>query len=108
MFLASEATRDQTCPTWLGISRDVRTFQVDYARKNDAREFDIITPRLVSEPVKLPELNNQDANYGFVTGRGQGPVLDVKRRLEDGFLPILHTTLVDEDISYRSICFVSL
>ena len=104
---ASETTRDQTCPTWLGISRDIRTFQVDYARKNDAREFDIITPRLVSEPVKLPELNNQDANYGFVTGRGQGPVLDVKRRLEDGFLPILHTTLVDEDISYRSICFVS-
>ena len=104
---AAVQSRDQTCPTWLGISRDVRTFQIDYARKDEAREFDIITPRLVSEAIKLPELNNQDANYGFVTGRGQGPVLKVERRLEDGFLPILHTTLVDEDISYNSICFVS-
>lgn len=105
---AASVTRDQSCPTWLGISRDVRTFQIDYARKNDAREFDIITPRLVSEPVKLQELNNQEANYSFVTGRGQGPVLDVERQLEDGFLPILHTTLADDDISYKSICFVSL
>jgi hypothetical protein len=105
---AAAVTRDQTCPTWLGISRDVRTFQIDYARKDEAREFDIITPRLVSEPIKLTELNNQDANYGFVTGRGQGPVLNVKRQLENGFLPILHTLLVDEDISYKSICFVSL
>jgi hypothetical protein len=104
---AAEVTRDQTCPTWLGISRDVRTFQIDYARRDDAREFDIITPRLVSEPVKLPELNYQDANYGFVTGRGQGPVLKVSRNLEDGFLPILCTTIKDEDITYRSICFVS-
>jgi hypothetical protein len=104
---AAAVTRDQTCPTWLGISRDVRTFQIDYARKDDAKEFDIITPRLVSEPVKLPELNYQNANYCFVTGRGQGPVLNVKRNLEDGFLPILNTTLVDEDISYKSTCFVS-
>jgi hypothetical protein len=105
---AALVTRDQPCPTWLGISRDIRTFQIDYARKNEAHEWDIITPRLVSEPVRLEELNNQEANYGFVAGRGQGPVMDVKRQLEDGFLPILHTTLVDEDITYRSICFVSL
>jgi hypothetical protein len=105
---AASVTRDQPCPTWLGISRDIRTFEINYARRNESHEWDIITPRLVSEPVKLEELNNQDANYGFVTGRGQGPVLNVKRQLEEGFLPILNTTLVDEDITYRSICFVSL
>jgi hypothetical protein len=105
---AASVTRDQPCPTWLGISRDARTFQINYARRNESNEWDIITPQLVSEPIKLEELNNQDANYGFVTGRGQGPVLDVKRQLENGFLPILNTTLVDEDITYRSICFVSL
>lgn len=105
---AASVTRDQQCPTWLGISRDIRTFQINYARRNESNEWDIITPRLVSEPIKLEELNNQEANYGFVTGRGQGPVLDVKRQLEEGFLPILHTTLVDEDIIYKSVCFVSL
>lgn len=105
---ASSVTRDQPCPTWLGISRDARTFQINYARKNESIEWDIITPRLVSEPIKLEELNNQEANYGFVTGRGQGPILNVKRQLEEGFLPILNTTLVDEDITYMSKCFVSL
>jgi len=105
---AASVTRDQPCPTWLGISRDMRTFEINYARKNESNEWDIITPRLVSEPIQLEELNNQSANYGFVTGRGQGPVLNVKRELEEGFLPILNTILVDEDISYKSKCFVSM
>ena len=105
---AALITRDQTCPTWLGISRDVRIFEVHYAMKNDPNEYEIITPRLVSQPIRLEELDNQHAEYAFATGRGQGPVLNSNRRLEDGVIPILHTTLVDEDITYHSVCFASL
>ena len=105
---AAMVTRNQTCPTWLGISRDVRTFELHYAMKDDPAEYEIIKPRLVSGYRKLEELNNRDAEYAFVTGRGQGPVINSVRRLEDGILPILHTTLVDEDISYHSVFFVSL
>ena len=105
---AAMVTRDQSCPTWLGLSRDVRTFEVYYAMEDAPAEYEIIRPRLVAGIRKLEELDNREAEYAFVTGRGQGPVLNSSRRLEEGRLPILHTTLVDEDISYESIFFVSL
>ena len=105
---AARITRDQPCPTWLGTSRDTRTFTVSYALKNQSQEMEIITPRLASSTRKIDVLDGREVSYGFVTGRGQGPVLDVKRRLEEGVLPILHTTLQDEDITYHSVCFTSM
>jgi len=101
-------TRNQACPTWLGISRDISTFEIYYAMEDAPAEYEIIRTRLVAGIRKLDELDNGDAEYAFVTGRGQGPVLNSVRRLEDGILPILHTTLIDEDISYKSVFFVSL
>ncbi|KPL10406.1 MAG: hypothetical protein AMS26_21485 [Bacteroides sp. SM23_62] len=105
---AAMVTRNQTCPTWLGTSRDIRTFEIYYAMEDAPAEYEIIRPRLVAGIRKLEELNGGDAEYAFVTGRGQGPVLHSERRLEDGMLPILHTKLVDDDISYESVFFVSL
>ena len=105
---AAVKTRDQSCPTWLGLSRDVRIFEIYYAMEDAPAEYEIIRPRKVAESVNLEELNNHAAEYAFVTGRGQGPVLNSDRRLEDGKLPILHTTLMDDEIIYRSVFFVSL
>jgi hypothetical protein len=105
---ASLVTRNQACPTWLGISRDVRTFEVYYAMEDAPAEYEIIRPRLVAGFRKLEELDNGEAEYAFVTGRGQGPVLNSTRRLEEGRMPILHTKLIDEDISYESVFFASL
>jgi len=105
---AAKLTRDQPCPVWLGLSRDVRLFQVDFARKNEAHEYESIRPQLAASPVKLKELDGEDALYIFVPGRGQGPIVNSMRRLEDGYIPILHTKLIDEDITYSSICFASL
>jgi hypothetical protein len=105
---AAAVTRNQSCPTWLGISRDVRTFEVYYAREDAPAEYEIIRPRRVAGIRELEELDNDPAEYAFVTGRGQGPVLHAERRLEEGILPILHTTLYDDDISYESVFLVSL
>ncbi|MBS0000479.1 MAG: hypothetical protein KFF73_15980, partial [Cyclobacteriaceae bacterium] len=105
---AAFITRDQPCPTWLGLSRDVRNFEIDFARKNEPTEMGIINPKMAASPVFLNKEEDREVQYGFVLGRGVGPVLDVNRRLDQGILPILRTDLVDEDISYESICFTSL
>ncbi len=105
---AAMVTRNQSCPTWLGISRDIRTFEIYYAMEDAPAEYEIIRPRLVAGIRKLEELHGGDAEYAFVTGRGQGPVLQSERRLEEGMLPIFHTKLIDDDISYESVFFVSL
>jgi len=105
---AAAITRDQPCPTWLGISRDTRTFEINFARKNDPSEMAIITPKLVSRPTSITNCGLEETHYGFVIGRGIGPVLEVNRRLEQGVMPILHTELTDEDITYKSVCFTSL
>jgi len=101
-------TRNQTVPTWLGISRDIRIFEISQSLEDSPQETDVITPRNSSESLILPETNDRPVNFLFVTGRGQGVESTVSRRLEDGVLPILHTMHVDGEIQYHSIMFASL
>ncbi len=100
---AAANTRNQVCPIWLGISRDIRIFEL-----GNSGEMDIISPRMASSSVYLPEINNTSADYSYMTGRGQGVEQRIKRRLDEGDLPVLHTELIDEDIEYNNIAFVSL
>jgi hypothetical protein len=100
---AAAHTRNQVCPIWLGISRDIRIFEL-----GNSGEMDIISPRMASTSVFLPETNNTSADYSYMTGRGQGVEQRIKRRLDEGDLPVLHTELIDEDIEYDNIAFVSL
>ena len=105
---AAKHTRNQSCPTWLGISRDMRIFELSDNRTDAKSEINHIRPRNASSSLELPELEGEPAEYGYMVGRGEGVVVSTTRHLEDGVLPILHTTLVDEDIEYRSTSFVSL
>ena len=105
---AAAYTRNQPCPTWLGLSRDMRIFQLSDNRTNPASEMNLITPRNSASPLKLAELENRPAEYGYMVGRGQGVAVSTTRNLEEGVLPILHTTLTDEDIEYFSTAFVTL
>ena len=100
---ASVHTRNQTCPTWLGISRDIRIFEIA-----TPQDMDMIVPRFASSPEKLPETNNTDVTYGYMAGRGQGVELNRVRRLEGGVLPILNTRQTDGDIEYSTTTFVTL
>jgi hypothetical protein len=104
---ASARTRDQTVPTWLGISRDIRIFEVSPALEDAPRGADVITPRYSSEYQNGPE-EGKSVHYSFVAGRGQGVEVNVTRRLEDGVLPILHSRHVDGEIEYHSVSLVSL
>lgn len=105
---AAKRTRNQPCPTWLGISRDMRIFDLSDNRTNPSSEMNWIAPRNASAPVTLPEFENNTIAFGYMVGRGQGVAVNTTRRLEDGVLPILHSTLSDDDVEYRSTAFVSL
>ncbi len=100
---ASVHTRNQTCPTWLGLSRDIRIFELGIPQ-----DMDLITPRMASSPMTLPETNNTNVTYGYLAGRGQSVENNRVRRLEDGVLPILHITQLDGDIEYSTTTFVTL
>ncbi len=56
----------------------------------------------------MPETGDKPTRYNFLMGRGWGAVDKITRRLEDGILPILHGTLIDDDITYNLTAFVTL
>lgn len=98
---AAQETRELQCPTWLGLSRDIRIFEVDVRMES-------VQPRLHGVDVTLPESQNKPIKYQFLMGRGWGVADKISRRLDDGILPILHGTVVDDDITYELTAFVTL
>jgi hypothetical protein len=98
---AAAGVRDMKCPTWLGLSRDIRIFSV-------GERLDSIEPRDHGVGAALPEGGDKPVSYNLMAGRGWGAREDITRRLEDGCLPILHGTLVDENVTYSFTAFASL
>jgi hypothetical protein len=105
---AARNTRNQPCPTWLGLPRDFRLFEVDFGLGYYNRQMESIRPKRASMQVNLPELEDKPVTYHFVVGRGIGTSQEMTRGLEEGVLPILHTDSRDEDILYKTRSFVSL
>lgn len=109
---AAQHVRTMTCETWLGLSRDMRIFAMQF--RSMAHRWDWIQPRFHGMDVKTsdtPEKPDQSPTflkYGFMIGRGMGATEQLTRRLEDGVLPILHATLVEEEVHYRTIAFATL
>lgn len=98
---AAASVRDMPCPTWLGLGRDIRIFSV-------GERLDSIEPRNHGVGVELPENKNRPVSYNLLMGRGWGVRDEISRRLEDGCLPILHGTLMDEGVTYSLTAFASL
>lgn len=111
---AATNTRPQTCPTWLGLSRDFRIFHLGF--RDMQERWDWIQPRFNWKEIKTPEMDGKEPKhgfekclkYGFMMGRGFGCTNKLTRRLEDGVLPILHATLIDGDVTYQTTVFVTL
>ena len=101
-------TLNQTVPTWLGLSRDFRIFQITESMPNDPLESNIIAPKFSSSSLILPGVKRDPVSYSYTVGRGVGNEINTHRRLEDGVLPILHSIHKDDDIEYKSTYFVSL
>ncbi len=101
---AASGVRPTSCPTWLGLSRDVRVFEFDFPKACDG----VIRPRLHNDPVRLAAWEDQPIEYRFGVGRGVMCAHENSRRLEEGVLPILHGTICDEDVVYEATAFVVL
>ncbi|RAJ93152.1 hypothetical protein LX87_04664 [Larkinella arboricola] len=101
--------RNMTVPTWLGTSRDFRLFQITENLSDASQgEASIISPKWSSTALRLAETKNEPVNYLYTYGRGVGVKENVTRQLEQGTLPILHSTLTDDDVVYKSTTFVAL
>ena len=103
---AAAATRELRCPIWLGISRDVRIFEMDF-RQPMIRE-DWIRPRYHGHGYFWPEPDYVRYRYGYVAGRGWGCTERVRRGLEEGVLPIFRGQRTDDDIRYEHTAFATL
>ena len=103
---AAAHTRDMQCQTWLGLSRDMRIFELGF--REGTQTTDWIVPRFHGVQVTLPETDDKPVTYGFALGRGVGCERQVHRRLEDGVLPIVRGHLDDGPMRYHITSFVTL
>lgn len=104
---AASAVRSLECPTWLGLGRDIRIFEISFLDTSPDGMYcgPWIQPRFHGSPVTF---SGKPVRYQFLLGRGIGCTRTVTRRLEKGFLPILTGTVRDEDIDYRFTAFSTL
>lgn len=102
-------TRDMSAPTWLGIGRDFRIFEVSECLADaEMGEANLISPKYAATSLNIEEVNGRPLNYMFSVGRGVGVYNNLHRHLENGYLPILNSRLQDDDILYHSRAFVGL
>lgn len=106
--IAASEVRDMNVPIWLGLSRDMRIFEVEDELETNNLECKMLRPRYAGTPVTLPESANQGVFYRYALGRGVGVKNNVSRKLEQGTLPIYHSEMQDDDIHYYSVTFVTL
>ncbi|NLD88226.1 MAG: hypothetical protein GX633_08230 [Clostridiales bacterium] len=120
---AAAETRDLPGPAWLGISKDMRFFEVGLRTKacgNDAETYDYIKPRFFTSTwtrdndpdlydgrEMAPEMNGRELRYSMMTGRGLGCRHQVTRCLEEGYMPILNAVNEDDGIRYTMQYFAT-
>ena len=111
---AAGETLDLKGPAWLGISGDMRLFEVAFHGKACGRNdqvFDIIQARFAAvghREADLSEAAGQLYSLRMLTGRGIGCRNQVSKRLEDGCLPILNAVDTDDDLIYQTTMFTTL
>lgn len=104
---AAGKAKDLHFQTWLGISRDIRIFAVEF-NAFCGSNYDWVQPKLHFPDVTLPETNGGSVRYNFRYGRGAGYSKGTTRHLEEGVLPIVHGTLRDDEVIYKSTIFATL
>ena len=102
---AAPVTRNMSVPVLLGIGRDMRLFEISEELEDMALEGKIIRPRYASRSVDLPDSEN--SAYIYALGRGVGPKNNITRKLDEGYIPIYHSDLKDDDVTYHTVSFVS-
>ncbi|MBI5724382.1 MAG: hypothetical protein HZA50_10525 [Planctomycetes bacterium] len=103
---ACRENRDLVCPTWLGLGRDMRIFEVNYQSK--IGYWGYVQPRYHSTLQNVPETQDKSYALYFVIGPGASCRRRITRRLEEGVLPILRSTQSEDEIEYRLTAFATL
>jgi hypothetical protein len=103
---ACDENRELVCPTWLGLSRDLRIFEVNYDQPMGYWGY--IQPRYHSTTQRVPETQDKPYALNFAIGPGASCRSQITRRLEDGILPILRSTQAEDDIHYELTLFATL
>lgn len=102
----AESNRNMSVPIWLGISRDMRMFEITEELEDRGQEGKIIKPMYASTPVEIPDSHHR--SYIYTLGRGVGVKNNINRWLDQGVLPIYHSEMKDDDVRYHTVSFVSI
>lgn len=102
---ACEANRDQMCPTWLGVGRDVRFFRLGYEPTRGYWGY--VDLRFHTTPPSWADGALPD-RVSFCIGKGESCEVLLSRRLEDGVLPILNSVQRDGSVAYHLTAFATL
>lgn len=103
---AGASNNDQYCPTWLGLGRDMRIFRVGYYEGFGC--WGQVTPAYHSTPLKYADTGDRIFTVDFFMGPGSACRKNIRRWLEDGCLPILHSTQKEGAIDYNVTAFATL
>ncbi len=103
---ACNGNRAEKCPTWLGVSRDMRFFEVGH--HVHASYWGYVQPRFHSVLPAIAETADKPYVLNFAIGKGDACRHDMTRWLDAGCLPILHARQREEDIAYQLTAFATL
>lgn len=108
---AEKVTRNMSVPIWLGISRDIRLFQITEelpdALSSNQQDKTVIPMLSISQVVE-ESISPYPLSYNYSFSRGIGAYNNITRSLEDNVFPIYISVTEDDDVTYRSKSFVTL
>ena len=105
---ACRFNRDQSCPVWLGLGRDLRIFRV--SEQENEGMWGLVVPVYHSKYryVERRDGTKRVREIRFEVGPGANCRPRLEKRLEAGALPILHATQYEGSVEYRLTLFASL
>ena len=104
---AASKNRDQYCPTWLGLGRDIRIFHFGY-QENHGENYGYFGKISPYYHTRRHEALKNGSDIFFVIGQGSSCRPDIKRHLKDGYMPILEAVQKEQHMHYRVTAFTSL
>lgn len=75
----------------------MRMFEIAEELEDTYLDEKVIKPMNSSSAVVLPETSPTHIEYRYALGRGVGVMDNIRRRLEDGVLPIYHSEMTDDE-----------
>ena len=108
---AEKVTRNMSVPIWLGISRDIRRFEITEELPDALSTYQTdktVVPTMACSQIVDESISPYPLSYNYSFSRGVGAYDNITRSLEDGVLPIYFSVTEDDDVVYQSQSFVTL